>query len=167
MNVAFKTRHGEPSTRPRAASHGPRRAGGQRRGADGICGCPARLRIRPCHQPGFTLIEVLIALAVVALALLALTRTAGLAVQDFDALRERTLAGWMAANVLTDTRIAAIPPPLGRSDGRAELGGHTWRWTREVLATPNASIRRIEVQVFLGTADQPSASLTGFAGVAP
>ena len=59
---------------------------------------------------GFTLIEVLIALAVIALALLGLTRVAALQVRDFDALRERTLAVWVASNVLAETRLAATLP---------------------------------------------------------
>lgn len=112
---------------------------------------------------GFTLLEVLIALAVVALALLALTRTAMLQVADFDALRERTWAGWVAANVLAQTRLAGPVPATGRSDGKTELAARAWRWTREVRATPDADVRRIDIQVFPGDAQQPSASLTGFA----
>ncbi|MEP7042220.1 MAG: type II secretion system minor pseudopilin GspI [Dokdonella sp.] len=113
---------------------------------------------------GFTLIEVLIALAVIALALLALTRTAGLQVQDFDALRERTLAGWVAADVLTDTRLANPFPATGRSDGHLQLAGRNWRWTRDVKSTQDAEIRRIDILVFAGDLQQPSASLSGFAG---
>jgi general secretion pathway protein I len=115
---------------------------------------------------GFTLIEVLIALAVIAIALLALTRTASIEVQSFDGLRERTLAGWVAANVLSDTRLASTFPGTDRSDGRMRLGGRGWRWTRDVEATPNPEIRRIDISVFLGEAAAPSATLTGFAGQA-
>jgi len=115
---------------------------------------------------GFTLIEVLIALAVIALALLALTRTASLQVRDFDALRERTLAGWVATDVLTDTRLASPFPATGRSDGHLQLAGRNWRWTRDVKATQDEEIRRIDVLVFAGDTQQPSASLSGFAGTA-
>lgn len=115
---------------------------------------------------GFTLIEVLIALAVIAIALLALTRTASIEVQSFDGLRERTLAGWVAADVLGDTRLATPFPATGRSDGRMQLAGRDWRWTREVKPTPDAEIRRIDIAVFLGDAQASSATLTGFAGQA-
>ncbi len=118
------------------------------------------------YSRGFSLIEVLIALAVVALALLALTRTASIQVQSFDALRERTLAGWVAADVLTDTRLASAFPATGRSDGRMQLAGRDWRWTRDVQATPNAEIRRIDISVFLGETHAPSATISGFAGSA-
>ena len=115
---------------------------------------------------GFTLIEVLIALAVIAIALLALTRTASIEVQSFDGLRERTLASWVAANVLADTRLASSFPGTGRSDGRMQLGGRDWRWTRDVQATPNTEIRRIDINVYLGQVPAPSATLTGFSGTA-
>lgn len=118
----------------------------------------------PRPSAGFTLLEVLIALAVVALALLALTRAASVQVQSFDALRERTLAGWVAANTLTETRLANAFPPTGRSEGRTRLAERDWRWTREVQSTPDAGIRRIDIRVFAGDAQEPSASLSGFAG---
>jgi general secretion pathway protein I len=113
---------------------------------------------------GFTLIEVLVALAVVALALLGLTRVAALQVRDFDALRERTLAGWVAANVLAETRLATTLPATGRSDGRVEFAARTWHWTRDVSGTPAAQIRRIDIRVFSGDEGEPVASLAGFAG---
>jgi general secretion pathway protein I len=113
---------------------------------------------------GFTLIEVLVALAVVALALLGLTRVATMQVRDFDALRERTLAGWVAANVLEETRLAASLPATGRSDGRVEFAARSWRWTRDVSGTPDAQMRRVVIRVFAGDDGEPVASLSGFAG---
>lgn len=113
---------------------------------------------------GFTLVEVLIALVVVALALLALTRTAALQVQAFDGLRERTLASWVATNALAETRLASRFPPTGRSEGHARLADRDWRWTREVKATSDAGIRRIDIRVFASEATEPSATLSGFAG---
>jgi|SRR5690606_34345710 len=119
------------------------------------------------NRRGFTLLEVLIALVVVALALLALTRTAGSQVSRFDGLRERTLAGWVAANVLSETRIATPLPAVGKRDGRARLGNRDWRWSLQVQATDDADMRRLDVQVFAGDATEPSASLTGFGSSQP
>ncbi len=116
---------------------------------------------------GFTLIEVLITLVVVAVALLALTRAASVQIANFDALRERTLAGWVAANALADARIAPERPTPGRSDGRVELAGRAWRWQREVSAIPHSDILRIDVRVFRGEDTTPSASLIGFRGFEP
>jgi len=116
---------------------------------------------------GFTLLEVLIALVVVALALLALTRTAGGQVNSFEALRERTLAGWVAANVLSETRLATPLPAAGRRDGRARFADRDWRWTLDVQNTANTQIRRIDIAVFAGDDRQPMATLTGFGSEQP
>jgi general secretion pathway protein I len=119
--------------------------------------------IRRCAR-AFTLLEVLIALAVVALALLGLTRTAAMQAASFDALRERTLAGWVASNVLEETRLASALPGTGRSDGRADFAERSWRWTRDVSTTQDPSIRRVDIQVFSARTNEPVASISGFAG---
>ncbi len=119
------------------------------------------------RRAGFSLLEVLIALVVVSLALLALTRTAGGQVASFDALRERTLASWVAANVLAETRIATPFPAPGTRDGRVRLGNRDWRWQLEVRATDDADMRRLEVQVFAGDSQMPSSSLVGFGSRQP
>jgi general secretion pathway protein I len=116
---------------------------------------------------GFTLLEVLIALVVVALALLALTRTAGGQVSAFDGLRERTLAGWVAANVLSETRLTSSFPPTGVRDGRVRFADRDWRWRLEVKATDDRDMRRMDVLVFLEDAQEPSASLSGFGSEQP
>jgi len=116
---------------------------------------------------GFTLLEVLIALVVVALALLALTRTAGGQVQAFAALRERTLAGWVAANVLSETRLATPLPPTGRRDGRVRFADRDWRWTVDVQSTENTRIRRLDIAVFAGDEKQSLATLVGFGSDQP
>ena len=116
---------------------------------------------------GFTLLEVLIALVVVSLALLALTRTAGGQVSSFDGLRERTLAGWVAANVLSETRITTTLPAVGRRDGRVRLGNRDWRWTLEVKATDDPAMRRLDVLVYAGDSVEPTTSLTGFGSLQP
>lgn len=114
---------------------------------------------------GFTLIEVLVGLLVLALALLALTRTAASQVQNFGALRERTLAGWLAQDVLAETRLATHFPATGRSDGQRQFAARQWRWELDVQATDVASIRRLDVRVFAAEdRSVPLADITGFAG---
>ncbi len=116
---------------------------------------------------GFTLLEVLIALVVVSLALLALTRTAGGEINRFDGLRERTLAAWVASNVLNETRIGTPFPAVGKRDGRTRFANLDWRWTLEVKATDDPAMRRLDVLVFVGEAAEPSASLNGFGSIEP
>ncbi len=102
---------------------------------------------------GFTLLEVLVALVVLAVALVALTRTAGRETETFDSLRQRSVAGWVAANTLTEVRLAPGLPAIGRSDGTARMAGRQWTWRLEVKPTPAAGIRRLHVAVFAPGAD--------------
>ncbi len=96
-------------------------------------------------QRGFTLIEVLVALAVVALALGALARAASNAAEvQLDAER-RTLALWVASNRLADLELA--PVSAGRSNGSARMGGIDWRWQVDVAAAPGGELWRVDVTV--------------------
>ena len=122
------------------------------------------MRIR--RHRGFTLLEVLVALLVLALALLALSRTAARQVDAFGAMRERTVAGWLAADVLAQTRLAAPFPATGTSDGRRRFGGRDWRYDVVVQGPPVASIRRIDVHIYASDdSKSPIATLTGFGGL--
>jgi general secretion pathway protein I len=116
-------------------------------------------------RSGFTLLEVLIGLLVLAIALLALSRTAATQINSFGALRERTLAGWLAADVLAQTHVATPFPPTGKSDGRRQFGGRDWRYDVVVQSTPVASIRRVDVHVYAeNDTASPLAELSGFFG---
>ena len=114
---------------------------------------------------GFTLLEVLVGLLVLALALLALTRTAASQVQAFGDLRERTLAGWLAADVLAETRLTSTFPATGKSDGQRKFGGRDWRWQLNVESTDVATIRRLDVHIYAATDKAtPLVELVGFTG---
>lgn len=114
---------------------------------------------------GFTLLEVLIALVVLGLALTALVHAAGVSVRDFGGLRERSYAGWVAANVVTEARLKERLPTTGRRDGQQRLAGREWYWRLDIAGTQDPRIRRLDVQVFADAArTDPVAQLTGFAG---
>jgi general secretion pathway protein I len=119
--------------------------------------------MRADRARGFTLLETLIGLVVLALALVALSRTAASQVNAFAEMRERTVAGWLAQDVLTQTRLTTQFPAAGKSDGRRRYANRDWRYEVEVQSTDVADIRRIDVRVFDGPDTVPMASLTGFA----
>jgi len=112
---------------------------------------------------GFTLVEVLVALAVLAIALVAVLRTMGQAVDTTIALRERNVALWVAQNRLTEHQIRRNWPSPDTKEGEAEIGGEQWFWREQVSTTPEPRIRRIEITVRRDT-DSPNtqAKLVGF-----
>jgi len=104
-------------------------------------------------------------LLVLALALVALARTAALQVDNFATLRERVLADWLAQQVLTETRLANPLPNPARSSGQRRYGGRDWHWELEIQATQVPTIRRLDVHVAAAAAPADTiASLTGFTG---
>jgi general secretion pathway protein I len=120
------------------------------------------------HGRGFTLLEVLIAVLVLSLALVALVRTTALEARALTQVREATLAQWVAANVIAETRLAEGVPASGRRSGSSEMGQRRWRWLMETTPTEEPSIQRIEVSVYIDDAgaesrDEAVARLTGFA----
>ena len=104
--------------------------------------------VRRC-QRGFTLIEVLVALAIVGVALAASVRALGVGVAGVRHMQERSLAQQAAQNFLAELRLQAIFPQLGRRTQPCPQGTLAFRCEHEVQATPNASFRRVSVQVRL------------------
>lgn len=116
---------------------------------------------------GFTLIEVMVALAVLAIALAAAVRAVGEQARAQQILREGSQARWVAANLIAETRLNEPFPLPGTREGQTLMAGRTWRWRLVVSDTQDGDIRRLDAQVFAGDAsvdsDQPLMSLTGFA----
>ncbi len=112
---------------------------------------------------GFTLLEVLVALAVVSMAMLAVLGSAGQSTRTVVGLRDRTFAEWVAENRLAELRLAPDWPDLGDSDGDSELAGEQWHWKVHVIKTADPDLRRIEVDVALkDKPDDTIQSLVGF-----
>ncbi len=114
---------------------------------------------------GFTLLEVLIALAVVALGLTALVRAASLGASALDRERQITLATWVAQNVLAQTRLRGGLPAVGRSAGEERQGPFRYHWTLTVSNTDEPGVRRADVQVYADVENrEPVTTLSGFLG---
>ena len=111
---------------------------------------------------GFTLVEILIALAVVAIALTAAAHSVGAAVDTTVALRERMLARWVAEDRFAYLELRGEWPALDTQEGDAEMGGRKFHWVQETGVTPVAKMRRVEVGVMLPGVKVPLVRLTGF-----
>lgn len=113
---------------------------------------------------GFTLLEVLVALLLLSISLVALVRLTTLHAQAATHVRDSTLAQWVAANVIAETRLRSAFPSTGRSNGTMAMGQQRWDWQLVVAATDEPRIRRLDVSVTHegSDADGVAAALTGF-----
>lgn len=114
---------------------------------------------------GFTLLEVLIALAVLAIGMIAVIGTAGTSTHLAAELKDETFAHWVAMNELTSLRLAPAWPDLGTHKGEADMAGQQWRWQAVISKTSDPDLLRADIDV--SNALAPAAvvsSLTGFIG---
>jgi general secretion pathway protein I len=112
---------------------------------------------------GFTLVEVLVALAIIAIALMAALRAASQGTQAAGELRLRLLAGWVAENRLAEHRARGDWLPVGIGRGTQTQGGMEFVWREEVISTPHPAFRRLDVFVSAPAQESRSlARLTGF-----
>lgn len=112
---------------------------------------------RTCCR-GFTLIEVLVAVFVVAIGIGALLTTLVNSADSVTKLRDRSFAGWIALNRISETRLGQSAPATGVSTGEVEFAGSKWLWRQEVLDQDVAGILRINVSVARATAAATTAA---------
>ena len=121
------------------------------------------------HTRGFTLVEVMIALAVFAVVSAALVKSASLTLLQTDTLRERGIAELIASNRLSEIRAAPRLdnsfPSVGVDRESVTMAGRQWELTVTTEATENEFIRRIDIEVAReAEPDGVVAQLTGFVG---
>jgi general secretion pathway protein I len=117
---------------------------------------------------GFTLIEVLAALVIVALGMMGVIEAVTQSARNGTYLREKTLAHWVAMNIVTERRLAASPPEVGKTSDDVELAGVRWKWELVTTQTQVESMRRMDVSVRLAATPEGSAlaTVSGFYGTA-
>ncbi|HEX7638041.1 MAG TPA: type II secretion system minor pseudopilin GspI [Burkholderiaceae bacterium] len=96
---------------------------------------------------GFTLLEVLVAVAIVAVALAAGSRAASSVVDTSGRLTDVTLAEWCADNELTELRITDSFPNIGDTPFACNELGRSFKGTLRAQTTPNPSFRRVDTIV--------------------
>ena len=117
---------------------------------------------------GFTLLEVLVALAVWAIAMAALIQAASDSARAQAIIQERTIAGWVAENIIVAQQLdRRWPDPGSRFSGEERMAGREWRWSVEVYATPEPSLRRFEVRVRPADTETTTVQLNAFLSRSP
>jgi len=109
---------------------------------------------------GFTLLEVLIALAIVAMSAGALLGTVTSSASNISYLKDKTQAEWVALNRLTEVRIAQQFPVTGKRTGFSSMAGMKWQWEQEVTELPVKGLFQVDVRARPTgeTADEPKST---------
>lgn len=99
------------------------------------------------RHSGFTLVEVLIALVIVAIALASGVKMVGQYTHNLIGVQERTWAHWVAMNNLVDLQISEKWPDKGAISGSETETPYAFLWEREVHETAFERVRRVEIQI--------------------
>jgi len=114
------------------------------------------------HLSGFTLIEVMVALTIIAISLGALLSTSGAQANSVSYLKQKTLAHWVSMNELTQLRILGELPDVGEKKGSTKMANHEWHWIQTTKKTEQDNTRQITYKIFADKDYQQN--LTSFIG---
>ena len=113
---------------------------------------------------GFTLVEVMVALAIIALSLTAIAAKMSRMIDTSNSMRERTYASWIAQNKITELRLANVIPEVSTSSGDIDYANQTWRWRAVVSESGIENLFRVDVEVLYADGDAVIRKVTGFIG---
>lgn len=112
---------------------------------------------------GFTLIEVMVALVIIAVTLGAIVDGNTSSTRNAIHLKNKTIAYLVANNELVKTRIGKKWPRVSRTRGEETMANQEWHWVKNVIKTDDANLRRIDIEVSLNNdKDYVIYQLTGF-----
>ena len=132
-----------------------------------------RINGKPAESSGFTLVEVMVALAIVAIAVPALLFALFQQLDGTEYLRDRSIASWIATDRMSELRLVVAKQgavPKGELLGETRLAERDWYWWIEQQATEISGFIRVDVKVSLeAERTQPLHTLTAFVtpGVRP
>jgi general secretion pathway protein I len=101
---------------------------------------------RPANR-GFTLIEVMVALVIVALGMMAVDTQLNSYAANSVYLEDKTLASWIATNQLTELSVAPTWPAVGDQEDDVEFAGRMWHYRIEISETQVPNLRRADIDV--------------------
>ena len=114
---------------------------------------------------GFTLIEVVVATAIVGFAMASVASVRNRMISDAEALRDRTYASWIAQNKIAEMRRSGVMPEVSTTSGELDYGNGRWFWRAVVSETQIENFRRIDVSVSYIDSEYVVRTVTGFVGL--
>lgn len=115
------------------------------------------------RQRGFLLVEILLGLLILAIVLAAVISAVAQQANNAGAVKQKTLALWVAHNRLTEFQLQSEWPDFGNSSGEAKMSGLEWRWEAQVSKTEDENLRRVAIRIIdPEDAERAIAELDGF-----
>lgn len=96
---------------------------------------------------GFTLIEVMLAMAIFAIAGVAMLGVAQNNFISLSLIEQKTVAHWVAANQMVEVTMDNAWPPKDKKKGKVEMAEKTWYWQQKVVKTQDSSMRQVTIEV--------------------
>lgn len=119
-----------------------------------------------CH--GFTLLEVLVAMAILSLGMIAVFSGMNQSLNVTTRLRDKTLASWIALNRIAEMQVTGEYPDAGNRHDQVEMAHMDWVYDMQISNIPQIEMRRIDITVsFVGSPDDILATVVGFIGPQP
>jgi len=113
---------------------------------------------------GFTLIEVMVAMAIASLGLAAVAASVSQMIDAGTSMQQRTYASWIAQNKIAEMRLANVIPEVSESSGDTIFANREWLWRATVSDTGVENLFRVDVQVGLADGDESIRTVSGFIG---
>lgn len=112
-----------------------------------------------CLPKGFTLIEVMLAMAIFAIAGVALLGSADTSLRTLSQLEQKMIASWVASNQLVEASLDQSWPPKNNKTGKSDIAGHEWFWQQKVIKTTDKNMRAIMMEVRANENDESALAL--------
>ena len=106
-------------------------------------------RVKLNKQTGFTLVEVLVALVIVATGLMAIVSAVTNSAKVVNATEQRMLASWVSANLFAELRLQGVSANVGTKSGTVEMGGQRWNYQQDVTESDDPSVYQVQIEVYL------------------
>ena len=113
---------------------------------------------------GFTLIEVMVAMAIAALGLAAVIASVSQMVDAGSAMRLKTYASWIAQNKIVELRLTNVTPDVSETSGEIDYADREWSWRATISETGVDKLYRVDVRVGLAGGDENIRTVSGFIG---
>ena len=113
---------------------------------------------------GFTLVEVMVALAIAALGLAAVAASVSQMVDAAMTMQQRSYANWIAQNKIAELRLANVVPEVSSTSGQTQYAGLEWEWRANISETGVENLYRVDVIVSQPGNEEILRKVSGFIG---